>query len=334
MVHVLFLVASLATVTLEQVLLLKLLPKIRGWRLRQGLQIMGLAMPPLVMVLFSLTMLPAILTPENDHTTNHTSHRDWLVGVAGFSLLTFPVVVSLVSNLFRLGWLYLQTFRNTWTAPAGMEDLINRNMSQRPLKIRLWHSARPFAFNLPGPFLSQGVIVLSTGLVGELERVELQAVVWHEQAHLVRRDFWTIWFGTWWAAAYFYLPAARALVELVKEDQELACDEKVATFGGTSVALALADALLKVWEKLLTFAQLSGKIGAKGFQAPGLASDNTQTLTEQRVNRLIEFSSSSPAEFLIGKATFFSKPFLDLTLSLAIWSVCTWIIHLLCPELG
>ncbi len=338
MVHVLFLVASLTTVALEQVLLLKLLPKIRGWRLRQGLQIMALGMPLAVMALFSLTMSPAVLFPEydHDHKTNNTIHQEWLLGVAAFSLLAIPVAVALVSNLFRLGWLYWRTFRNTWAAPAGMEALINRNMSRsrRPLKIRLWYSARPFAFNLPGSFLCQGVIILSTGLVGGLEKEELQAVIWHEQAHLVRRDFWTIWFATWSAAAFFYMPTARTLVELVKEDQELACDEKVATFGGTSVALALADALLKVWETLLAFTRLSGKTGIKGFEAPGLASDNVPTLTEQRVNRLIEFSSTSQVEFLRGKTSFFSKPFLAFTLSLGMWSLCTWIIHLLCPELG
>lgn len=334
MVHVLFLVISFALVALEQILLLKLLPKIRGWRLRQGLQIMALGMPLAVMVLFSVTMSPAVLFPEYDHNINHNSHREWLIGVVGFSLLAVPIGVSLLSNLFRLGWLYLRTFRNTWTAPAGMETLANPTMGQRPLKIRLWHSTRPFAFNLPGFFFNQGIVVLSTGLVGELENDELRAVVWHEQAHLSRRDFWLTWFATWSAAAFFYMPAARTLVEVLKEDQELACDEMVASFGGTSAALALADALLKVWEKLLAFAQLSGKTNTRGFQAPGLASDNTPTLTEQRVNRLIDFSNSSPAEFFRVKATFFSKPFLAFTFSLTVWSICTWIIHLLCPELG
>lgn len=341
MVHVLFLAASLLTVALEQVLLLKLLPKIRGWRLRQGLQVMALGMPLAVMALFSLTMSPAVLFPDYDHDHNNKgAHQEWLLGVAAFSLLAIPVVVALGSNLVRLGWLYLRTFRHTWSAPAGMEALVNRDMSRsrsrRPFKIRLWYSTRPFAFNLPGSFGCQGIIVLSTGLVGGLEKEELQAVIWHEQAHLVRRDFWTIWFATWSAAAFFYMPTARALVELVKEDQELACDEKVATFGGTSVALSLADALLKVWETLLTFARLSGKSGTKekGFEAPGLASGNIPTLTEQRVNRLIEFSSTSPAEFLRAKTSFFSKPFLAFTFSLGIWSLCTWIIHLLCPELG
>lgn len=338
MVHVLFLVVSLATVALEQALLLKLLPKFRGWRLRQGLQIMALGMPLAVMTLFSLTMSPAVIFPDydHDHYMSQHAHQEWLLGVVAFSILAVPVVVGLVSNLVRLGWLYWRTLRNTWSAPAGMETLINRSIGQpkRPLKIRLWHSARPFAFNLPVPFRGQGIIVLSTGLVGELGKDELKSVVWHEQAHLVRHDFWTVWFATWSAAAFFYMPTARKLVALIKEDQELACDEKVAFFGGNTIALALADALLKVWERLIAFAQLPGKTGPKGFEAPGLASDNVPTLTEQRVNRLIEFSSTTPAEFLNPKTPFLSKPFLFFTFSLGLWSAVTWIIHLLCPELG
>ncbi|MBN9390873.1 MAG: M56 family metallopeptidase [Chloroflexi bacterium] len=335
MVHVLFLITSLATVALEQILLIKLLPNIKGWWFRQGLQIMALAMPMLVMFLFSLTMSPSVFFPEYDHNTDHNSHREWLLGVAGFTLLTVPIGVTFGANLVRLVWLYLRTFRNTWAAPPGMETLASQTMGRRGLKVRLWHSSQPFAYNLPGLPFCKGYVILSTGLVGDLSNTELKAVIWHEQAHLIRRDFWINWFATWSAAAFFYLPGGRALVELIKKDQELACDEKVARFGGINGALALADALLKVWEKLLAISQLSPRTKVrKGFQAPGLTPENAPTLTEQRVTRLIEFSSAGPAELLFGKTPLWSKTFLALISSLVIWSASTWIIHLLCPELG
>lgn len=336
MLHLLFLLASLALVALEQVLLLRLLPKIWGWRVRQGLQLVALGMPLVVIIIFTITMLPTVLTPEYYQKLNLISKLELLFGVLGIGLLIIPILLTLLSNLVRLAWLYFETFKQTWAAPRGMNDLVNRDqpIGKGPLKIRLWNSARPFAFNLPGFFLKKGVIVISTGLISELEENELQAVIWHEQSHLVRHDFWTNWFGTWWATGFFYMPAARPLLELLKKDQELACDEKVARFGGTRLALALAEALLKVWEKLLVVTQKETMTSKKGFQAPGLATENLQTLTEQRVTRLIEFSKPDSTAFFNGKTTLFSKPFLALVSSQLLGAALTWLIHLLCPDLG
>jgi hypothetical protein len=198
-----------------------------------------------------------------------------------------PILLTFLFNLFRLAWIYLRTQQNTWQAPAGLEALLKG--SSTTAQVRLWPSSRAFAFNLPRLWPgSKSRVILSTGMVASLDEEELRAVLWHETAHLAHRDFWIVWLVSWWRLAFFYLPVSGRLFNLLKEDQELACDERVARQGGQSLALALADALLKVWEQTLVMTNTSKSIG---FRAPGLASQNRGEveLTEQRVNRLLDW---------------------------------------------
>ncbi len=164
--------------------------------------------------------------------------------------------------------------------------------------VRLWHSSRSFAFNLPGMWPgARPLIIISTAMVEKLGLEELQAVIWHECAHLARRDFWIIWLASWWRNAFWYLPAGRRYFKLLQDEQELACDDRVVRQGGVPVALALAQALLQIWEETLAGAGPAGggSMSARRgifdlFEAPGLAGHSAagMPLTELRVNRLIE----------------------------------------------
>jgi hypothetical protein len=124
MIHLLFLLASMALVIAGQKLALSSLNRVTGWTLRRWVQILVMAMPVSIVVLFSLTMVPAILVGEADHSTNNEMHRDWLISFAGVEAFVAPILLALLYNLFRLAWLYLRTGRNTWQAPTGLEELL------------------------------------------------------------------------------------------------------------------------------------------------------------------------------------------------------------------
>ncbi len=288
MIHLLFLLASLGLVIAGQKLALFTLNRVTGWTLRRWVQILVMAMPVSILVLFSLTMVPAILVGESDHSTNAQMHRDWLISLAGVAVFVAPILLALLYNFMRLAWLYLRAERNTWQAPTGLEDLLKG--SSATAQVRLWNSPRSFAFNLPGLWPgAKARVILSTGMVAELDQEELRAVLWHESAHLAHRDFYLIWLASWWRLGFFYLPVSGRIFNLLKKEQELACDERVARLGGQPLALALADALLKAWEQTLLLAETNTK-KSFGFTAPGLLAERPaeEDFTEQRVNRLLE----------------------------------------------
>lgn len=342
MIHLLFLAVSLGLVLVGQKLLLLVLERVQNWSVRRSLQLLALVMPISALALFALTMLPLLFTPGMEHETDPAAHQEWLVAVIGFIVFSLPVGLALLLNLVRLAWLYLRTMRRTWEGPAGLRELVvpvrpveatgssslkirtrttekagttttgGREVEARSPKlkvqIRLWFSSRSFAYNLPGLWPgASSIVVVSTAMVENLSQTELQAVLWHETAHLSRHDFWVIWFATWWRDSFFYLPLGWRFLHLIQAEQELACDERVVRQGGLPMTLALADALLKVWEEAVTRGSSSSnqpnqkplaKVLVEGLEPPGLASSqpaggSADLLTEQRVNRLIELGSNS-----------------------------------------
>jgi len=335
MIHLLFLLASLGLVALGQKLALLALPRLKGWAVRRCLQLLALAMPMSVLILFSLTMLPTTLTPQAAHFSDSLAHREWLLALVGLGIVITPVVISLGLSIVRLAWLYGRALRHTWEAPSGLEKLLETSKG-RKLQIRLWYSNRSFAFNLPG--LRPGakaLVILSSEMVGQLTETELQAVLWHEAAHLARRDFWVIWLAEWWRNAFFYLPLGWQFFQLLKDEQELACDDRVARSGGRGLMLALADALLKVWEETSTRRadHLSAKkVPEPGFNVAELASPEQVTLTEQRVNRLIEFVADPAAIELRGCS--WLKTGGLLSGSVGLWLVGLELMHLIMLPLG
>lgn len=89
---------------------------------------------------------------------------------------------------------------------------------------RLIDSPTPVAYCLPGPFRS--ITVFSAGLVALLTEEELEAVIAHEEAHVVQRhDVVLIAFRAWHAALPWFPIAYRAqrevglLIEMLADDR-------------------------------------------------------------------------------------------------------------------
>jgi Zn-dependent protease with chaperone function len=342
-IHLLFLVASLLLVATGQKLLLMALSHHLaagwGWNLRRSLQMLALVMPVLSLGLFVVTMLPVILVPEAHHQASPSLHQEWVMSIAGLAAIGAVVLITLCLQTGRLALLYLHVYRRTWPAPTSLLEPIGPGQQTvfSKAQVRLWHSTRPFAINLPGlgPG-AKGVIVVSSAMVGQLSQEELQAVLWHEASHLKRQDFWVMWLAGWWRLAFFYLPFGKAYFKLLQEEQELACDEQVATQGGNSLALALAGALLKVWEEAAATTRLNSRPNplANHPGLPGLASENETGLTEQRINRLIELGSARQTGFSESPGVRLVKAAGLLGGSLGLWLLSLGLMHLLMMPLG
>ncbi len=97
--------------------------------------------------------------------------------------------------------------------------------------------------------LRRPVVLLSTWMLVQLDRRELEAVLAHEVAHVARRDFLAAWLTTMLRDAFCYLPASRVAYRQLQREREFACDGLVVA--ATGRPLALASALVKVWQPAL-----------------------------------------------------------------------------------
>ncbi len=98
--------------------------------------------------------------------------------------------------------------------------------------------------------LRRPTLLLSTWMLEQLDRGELESVLAHELAHVARRDFLVVWLATMLRDAFFYLPTSRIAYRQLQCEKELACDDLAV--GLTHHPLALASALAKVWQELVS----------------------------------------------------------------------------------
>ncbi|KKT84044.1 MAG: Peptidase, M56 domain protein [candidate division WWE3 bacterium GW2011_GWC2_44_9] len=69
------------------------------------------------------------------------------------------------------------------------------------------------------------VIVITTGLVGSLTTKELEAVLLHEQAHLLSRDPFKVLIGKTFSSMFFFLPIFRELHKNIEAANEMLADQ-------------------------------------------------------------------------------------------------------------
>lgn len=71
------------------------------------------------------------------------------------------------------------------------------------------------------------VIVLPVGLVCQLPAEQVETILWHELAHIYRRDYLVNLLQRTVEAVFFFNPAVLWLSELIREEREACCDEIV-----------------------------------------------------------------------------------------------------------
>ncbi|SFP52370.1 Peptidase family M48 [Geodermatophilus dictyosporus] len=107
---------------------------------------------------------------------------------------------------------------------------------------RLLEHPAPVAFCIPG---ARPLLVLSSGMVAELDDDQLAAVVAHERAHLAEHHHLYLLPFVAWEAALPVLPAAARAHAAVRELVEMRADDRaLATLGGPDPRRTLAQAIV------------------------------------------------------------------------------------------
>lgn len=146
----------------------------------------------------------------------------WLMGALVFGLRTAG------------GFWYLSKLRRNWSEPSNMERqaMLHSLAARMNLKRRvtLLESAKVSTPIVIGAL--QPAILLPAGMMHGLSTQELEYMLAHELAHILRRDFLMNVFQTLAEIMLFFHPAVWVVSRIVREERENCVDEMVvAAFG-------------------------------------------------------------------------------------------------------
>lgn len=181
-----------------------------------------------------------------------------------------------------VGVLVLSWFRTARTRRRhrALLELVVRPSEELP-ETRLLEHPAPVAFCIPG---ARPLLVLSSGMVAELDEAEVAAVVAHERAHLQEHHHLLLLPFLAWAAALPVLPAAARAQAAVRDLVEMRADDvALRSLTGATPRRTLAQAIVAAAE------------GAGGAAVPGGALAVAGGATHARVLRLLEPPSPLPA---------------------------------------
>ena len=151
-----------------------------------------------------------------------------------------------------------------------------------------------FAFGIFKPTL-----VVSKGLLEKLNLRELEAVLAHEIAHMVRRDSLTIWLAKILRDVMFYNPFSYLIYSFLVREKEKASDEW--GIAVTKKPLVFAQSIFKVWKLVLRFNSASRIRAATPYLVP------KASLLEERVEMALNCTGNGyprKAKYLTGLVVF------------------------------
>jgi Zn-dependent protease with chaperone function len=187
------------------------------------------------------------------------------------------LTLAAVLALELLGVLALSWVRTTRARRRHREllELVVRPADAVP-DARLVEHPAPVAFCIPG---ARPLLVLSSGMVAELDDAQLAAVVAHERAHLAEHHHLYLLPFVAWEAALPVLPAAARAHGAVRELVEMRADDRaVASLDGPDPRRTLAQAIVLAAQ---------GAAGGAGGQVPSGALSVAGSAVGARVVRLL-----------------------------------------------
>jgi Zn-dependent protease with chaperone function len=225
--------------------------------------------------------------------------------VFGFALLASLVVALPVSAVvtFKVPRIIAKRLVEELAEPdAAVVDMakeVARGVGVSMLRMLQSSSGVPFAYSVGG---AEGLIVVSKGLVTQLDEDEVETVLAHELAHLKNHDGRLKTLIAVYRRVLFFDPFMRFLEAAIHSEKEFSADE--ASARGTKKPLSLASALLKI---------SSAQSGGRGFpvKIEGLAILGRGKIlrtagVKERIERLMMLATELQHEEFLGRGG--SKP--------------------------
>ncbi len=218
-----------------------------------------------------------------------------LVALPVSVLVTFKVPLAVTRRL-------VQNLGEPESAIVEMAKEVAKGLGVSILRMLQSPSGVPFAYSVGG---AEGVIVVSKGLVSQLDEDEVETVLAHELAHVKNHDNRINTLVAVYRTVLFFDPFMRFLEGAIHGEREFSADEVSAR--ETKKPLSLASALLKI-----SSAQ-SGGVRGPPVKIQGLAILGRGRIlrppgVKERIERLIALATVLQAEEALGRAAPQTRP--------------------------
>ncbi len=217
-------------------------------------------------------------------------------------IVSFFVVWKSLRSYFQIGGIIRFLEIEAITPDPEKVVLVENIANQYGLKVGLVLSENPLTF-VWGYWQSK--IILSSGLLNELNFAELQGVIEHEAAHHTRRDNLVKLILSAASNLSLAFPLTHRILRWQAEQIELVCDEIAAV--NTRKPLEIASALVKVRRRFPA-------LHANPALASGFMTEEVPSI-EFRVKRLLELADALPTNE--SKSKLDQKPLFE-TISVAL----------------
>ena len=171
----------------------------------------------------------------------------WVNRHLGFVVQFWSVGVILFGLRSLIGWIYAQSMKRRRTRPApefcqtSTLDIAARLGIRR--KVEVLESAllqTPVVIGALKP-----VILLPLGIMNRLTPAELEAVLAHELAHILRQDYLLNLLQTFVEVLFYFNPAVWYLASVIAREREHSCDDLAMHITGNRLAYAKALVILQ-----------------------------------------------------------------------------------------
>jgi beta-lactamase regulating signal transducer with metallopeptidase domain len=179
----------------------------------------------------------------------------WALGMLGMSLR------------FIGGFLYIQRLRRYRMTP--LPDWWQKRITRLAQRAGLWQPVQVLTSALVSSPMVIGyfkpVILLPLGAISGLSTTELEAILAHEIAHILRKDYLVNILQSIVELLFFYHPAVWFLSTILRTERENCCDDIATELCGDSLLLARALSSLAGWTYLTPGPRLAmAAIGTNG----------------------------------------------------------------------
>lgn len=180
----------------------------------------------------------------------------WLIGLVGALVLGIKLHLSFLSKLRH----------DSAPVPIKTEQVLSSCMDELRLrrKVRLFVTGQVTTPTLLGVFRPR--LLLPSGVLTQLDESQLRHILLHELAHIKRLDIAVNVLASLLTAIHWFNPLLAYAFRRMREDQEVACDERAMRRFGTQERIAYGRTLLTLLDSTADAVKLpltTGIIGSR-----------------------------------------------------------------------
>lgn len=235
---------------------------LRSWRVRNPIYVSSfrlliLLLPPVTAILYQIAF-PWRNSPEFRENGALFDSTRWIGDLTRgvgplwyilFLIMLVSTILFVIQELIPTFSYHLLSRKYQTSAPVESFPKLTKVLASLSLltprmpEVLVVNHPEPIAY-VPGTACT--TLIISPALMDLLDEEEIEGVLAHEVAHVVRRDNWRSWIIFFMRSFMFFNPLAALIFHQVVQDTEKACDDHAVALTGKP--LAFGSALIKTYK--------------------------------------------------------------------------------------